>query len=219
MCWGQKNSTQFKYTKNNATTKNDTLKYACNLLKSEFALVNSSIQDDYLAILNGGCSYLPNLFCQENDLSIFSKLKNEIDCGQVVNWSKHFKCENPEFSETFNIIVNKMAEHFNVEIVQTRLNYYLNGTHWKPHHHDKHCYENEKECIREDFTMGASFGATRSLEFQHVESGIKFDFPQRNGDIFAFDSEINKKFTHGIPKISKPIGERFSIIAWGKKIS
>ena len=67
--------------------------------------------------------------------------------------------------------------------------------------------------------MGASFGATRNLDFLHEESNLKFSFPQNNGDVFAFDSEINKTFMHGIPKASKSTGERFSIIAWGKKLN
>ena len=39
--------------------------------------------------------------------------------------------------------------------------------------------------------------------------------PQNNGDIFAFNADLNKAFMHGIPKANSNIGERFSIIAWG----
>jgi hypothetical protein len=38
--------------------------------------------------------------------------------------------------------------------------------------------------------MGASFGSTRELAFKHVASGQIFTFPQGNGDIFAFTSEV-----------------------------
>lgn len=37
--------------------------------------------------------------------------------------------------------------------------------------------------------MGASFGSSRALGFLHEPSGIEFTFPQKNGDIFAFDTE------------------------------
>ena len=53
---------------------------------------------------------------------------------------------------------------------------------------------------REDFTMGVSFGAERELEFLHPESGSKFAFPQKNLDVFAFDSDVNARFQHGVPR-------------------
>ena len=66
--------------------------------------------------------------------------------------------------------------------------------------------------------MGASFGAERQLAFQHESSGISFSFPQRNGDVFAFDSDVNRAFKHGVPKTSQgSCGPRFSIIAWGRR--
>jgi hypothetical protein len=68
--------------------------------------------------------------------------------------------------------------------------------------------------------MGASFGAERELIKHHDKSEEEFRFPQKNGDIFAFTNEINKKFMHGIPKSNKPyVGPRFSIIAWGMRRS
>ena len=54
---------------------------------------------------------------------------------------------------------------------------------------------------REDFTMGASFGAERELAFRHVASGVQFAFPQRNGDVFAFNSNANAAFEHGVPAL------------------
>ncbi len=92
------------------------------------------------------------------------------------------------------------------------------GSDWKPYHHDSHAFSGGK---KEDFTVGASFGSTRELAFKHVASGQIFSFPQGNGDIFAFDSEVNKAFQHGVPKMKggeeKGAGPRFSIIAWGRR--
>jgi len=72
------------------------------------------------------------------------------------------------------------------------------GTDWKPFHHDSHAYGAGGK--KEDFTVGASFGGERSLAFQHP-SGHEFTIPQRNGDIFAFTSKVNKCFKHGVPKV------------------
>jgi len=70
---------------------------------------------------------------------------------------------------------------------------------------------------KEDFTMGASFGSSRDLEFIHVSTKNSFRFPQNNGDIFAFNSLVNSSFQHGIPKTKFRTGPRFSIIAWGRR--
>ena len=136
--------------------------------------------------------------------------------GGMINWSKHLKHENPEFSETFKRVTDAMAAHFDVEIYATRLNFYRDGTDWKPFHHDSHAYGGREK--REDFTMGASFGSERELTFLHEPSGQQFSFPQRNGDVFAFTTEVNKRFKHGVPKLTRGAGgPRFSIIAWGRR--
>lgn len=35
----------------------------------------------------------------------------------MINWSQHFKHENPDFSATFQAIVTKMADYFDVEVL------------------------------------------------------------------------------------------------------
>lgn len=135
----------------------------------------------------------------------------------MVNWSKHLKHENPEFSETFHKVVKAMADYFDVEVYATRMNFYRDGTDWKPFHHDSHAYGGRAQ--REDFTMGASFGGSRELIFLHEPSGSTFTFPQNNGDVFAFTSDVNKRFKHGVPKAKANNDPRFSIIAWGRRRS
>jgi hypothetical protein len=122
----------------------------------------------------------------------------------IIFWLKEFP---------FDEIVKKLCEHFNVKPLHVRLNYYFPND-WKPFHHDSHAYSNNE---KEDITIGASFGESRELEFLHDETKLKFKFPQNNGDVFAFNNDINKKFMHGVPKDSKCKGNRISIIIWGKK--
>lgn len=220
---------KFKYipkcdrTKSNSTNMAE--KYASRLLKSNISLVSKSLALDYDKILKGGCVYIPNLICDTDDFTLFNKLKSEItECS--VQWSKHSKYENPTNLPTFNEIISRIKTHFNMDIIETRLNYYKDRHDWKPLHHDRHAYITENNnTIREDYTVGVSLGFTRCLQIVHEESNQKFEFPQHNGDVFAFDADINKKFLHGVPKCNNatktnPIGcseERFSIIAWGKK--
>lgn len=220
----RKSNIKFISRKDRPKKVNKASKYANQMLKSESARYGSNLDNEYKKILNNRAVYLPNFFCKTRDYNIFNKIMEELgnnnDAGNdtgndnIINWSKHKKYENPEFSETFNYIVNEMAKHFNVDVIQTRLNIYIDGRDWKPFHHDKHAYADQ----REDYTMGVSFGCTRELEFLHEESGNKFSFPQNNGDVFAFDTEINKSFMHGVPKSRKRVGKRISIIAWGQKL-
>lgn len=216
--WGAKNSKISYQANTSGTVKNRTIDHTSSILRSHTAICNNSLQADYEKILNGGCSYLPSFICEKTNMEIFNLLKSELDLSKVVNWSKHYKLEDPTMSKTFADVVKKMADHFGIDVLQTRLNFYRNGNDFKPLHHDKHAYADGNEIIREDFTMGASFGSSRNLDMVHESSNLKFTFPQNNGDVFAFDSEINKLFLHGIPKShNSRCGDRISIIAWGKK--
>lgn len=97
----------------------------------------------------------------------------------MIDWSRHLKHENPDFSPTFNGIVNRLGDYFDVgararaalcscccagvdceerprthtslltaapnygcatDVYATRLNFYRDGTDWKPWHHDSHAY-------------------------------------------------------------------------------
>jgi hypothetical protein len=198
----------------NSQNTNQAGLYASALLHSQANMVNSNLYEDVQIALKGGCQYIPELVCKRNDLSLFKKLEEELKLNvkDIVNWSKHHKYENPEGLETFDEIVKKLCDHFNVKPLHVRLNYYF-PKDWKPFHHDSHAYSNND---KEDITIGASFGESRELEFIHDQTNLKFKFPQNNGDVFAFNNEINKKFMHGIPKDHTCKGNRISIIIWGK---
>lgn len=198
--------------------KNQASKYAMGLFKSDLSKLNSQLISDFESIIDGNCIYLPNFFCKKDDFSILLSLSEDMRNANsgMINWSKHFKYENPNFSKTFQMIIKKLEEHFDFEVYHTRINFYKDGRDWKPYHHDSHAYGNKQ--YREDFTVGVSFGASRELSFLHEDSDQVFSFPQNNGDIFAFTNTINKKFMHGVPKSTKvDIGPRFSIIAWGRR--
>ena len=54
-----------------------------------------------------------------------------------VDWSRHLKFDNPDFSPTFQRIIKRMDEHFDVEIFASRLNFYRcdrNPVVVHPHH-------------------------------------------------------------------------------------
>lgn len=210
--------------------KNDAIKFATKALRGESARMDGNLLRDFQAVMDGNAIYLRHFHCAAKDYGLLCALGREMEAeaarddgsgssSGMVNWSKHLKSENPEFSETFHKIVDAMATYFDVEVYATRMNFYRDGTDWKPFHHDSHAYGGRAQ--REDFTMGASFGGSRELVFLHEPSGQTFTFPQNNGDVFAFTSEVNKRFKHGVPKAAKSgqSDPRFSIIAWGRRRS
>lgn len=210
--------------KKDGIIRNKAKNYSNNLIRSNYDRINCNLTDSINRILNNGCIYLPNFVCSLDDFTIFNAIMEEINSNKeninVVNWSKHHRFENPSFSSTFNNMVEKVAKYFKLEVLATRLNYYKDDNDFKPYHHDSHAYSNNK---KENFTFGISLGASRKLSFMHVATRNKFDFPQCNGDVFAFDDIINKDFMHGVPKginsdYDKSKGsERISIIVWGKR--
>lgn len=200
---------------------------AMNGFKSELQRVNGGLATAMAQVLGGNCVYIEHFLCGSSDFSILKRLKDELTAHAIsqgdgsgdgmVSWSKHMKHEDPSFSPTFQSIAATLAAYFDVEVFASRLNYYRDGTDWKCFHKDSHAYAGANRAVKEDFTIGVSLGATRALTFLHEESDTKFGFPQKNGDVFAFSSEVNEAFMHGVPKASANVGERFSVICWGKR--
>ena len=227
MGWNQNTEEGASFTfvkkEDGADASNMASKFAKGAMRSEISLADGQLAADFESVIKGEAIYLPEFHCGKTDFALLAGLAKDMEThelasegGGMVNWSKHLKHENPEFSQTFARIVHAMSEYFDVEVYATRLNFYRDGTDWKPFHHDSHAFGGREK--REDFTMGASFGGERELTFLHEPSGTQFSFPQRNGDVFAFTTQVNKRFKHGVPKLTRGIGgPRFSIIAWGRR--
>lgn len=197
---------------------NQISRYICNLFSNELDKFNTDLQREFYNTLLDGCIYIPHFACKKGDRTIYNNLMDEIKSLEnsdehMVNWSKHHKFENPDFLPTFTKVVEFLSTQFNVQISQTRLNFYTDQNDFKPFHHDRHAYGDKLE----DFTIGASFGYSRDLVFLHEPTNKQIRFPQNNGDVFAFDKKVNKMFMHGVPKSSRKVGPRFSIIVWGRK--
>eukprot|EP00672_Neobodo_designis_P004819 CAMPEP_0174856210 /NCGR_PEP_ID=MMETSP1114-20130205/35338_1 /TAXON_ID=312471 /ORGANISM="Neobodo designis, Strain CCAP 1951/1" /LENGTH=313 /DNA_ID=CAMNT_0016090995 /DNA_START=33 /DNA_END=974 /DNA_ORIENTATION=- len=213
--------------------------HAAAVTQSESARVNGTLVEDVSHVLNGNCVCMSNFVCPKSDRVLFEALKADLRAYSgatlkssadkdgdgdgpsrgLIDWSKHEVYENPTtISPVFNSIVEVLDRFFDVDVYASRLNYYRDGSTWKPFHHDSHAYGGK--ALREDFTVGISLGQCRELEFLHEPSGKKFSFPQANGDCFAFTSEVNSRFMHGVPKSADPnCDDRFSIIVWGRRRS
>ena len=203
--------------------KNEIGTYSHYLLKNEKARISMSLRNDVNYMLSQnqdekftGAVYISEFICPKTDFSYFEKIKEELKDNEILQWSRHFKIDNPTNSLTFNSLIHILSLRFNMEIYVSRLNYYPNGLSWKPFHQDSHAFDLNGE-KKEDITIGISLGYSRNLSFKHIETGEIFNFPQNNGDIFAFDKIVNQKFYHGVPSTSENVGPRISIIVWGKR--
>lgn len=91
---------------------------------------------------------VPELFGPQDDWSLYYKLIDEMrDLQQSgakgtewISWHEgaHLICKNPKGSESFNMVIDRLCEYFNIkkQSIGTRFNWYTDSSDWKPFHHD-----------------------------------------------------------------------------------
>jgi len=172
----------------------------------------------------------PEFICKEDDWSLYYKLIDEMrdiqktQEGKKAEWiswheGAHLISKDPSASPSFQMIVKKMADYFNIkmESVGTRFNWYTNSSDWKPFHHDSAAF-NPERAKNQNITVGLSLGSTRELAFLNAKTGEKIYFPQDNGMLFSFGRDVNINWKHGVnalPKEEQDGKGRISIILWG----
>ena len=122
---------------------------------------------------------------------------------------------------TFNLIVNTLADTYKIDIKSTRLNYYQDGSEWKPFHHDAAAIKPDK-ANTQNFTLGVSFGATREVAFQYAgerkdKTSPVVSFDLKDNEVYAFTKNVNLFWKHGIRQNVSNNEGRISIIIWGWK--
>ena len=111
----------------NGKAENQIHQYARQILKSESARGNAKLSNDLQFLFSketsSGAIYLPNWICPNQDFSILKELLDDLEKhnGQMIQWSKHLKLENPQFSKVFNAIIHEMSVFFNVEVFASSL--------------------------------------------------------------------------------------------------
>ena len=167
-----------------------------------------------------------NLFA--NMGNVYNKILDEVD--NIKNneriWVKwhgdtHLIANDHEewkkYSPTFNQIIERISGYFKMDIKATRLNWY-DSSSFKPKHHDAAAID-EKKAKTQNFTVGVSFGETRSVEFEHAKTRTSININLPDGSIYAFSKDVNVQWRHGIPPLAKERQSdgngRISIIAWG----
>lgn len=73
--------------------------------------------------------YLPGFLCGPKDFALLRALTQDLQhfnatTGEgMISWSAHLKFENPAFSPTFQALVRRMEDYFDVEVLASRLNF------------------------------------------------------------------------------------------------
>ena len=174
---------------------------------------------------------VPELFCQEDDWSLYYDLVAEMrelqqqekktDKVQWVPWHEgcHLISKGPEHCKTYKRVLDRIVEYFRIKpsSTGTRFNWYRDSSDWKPFHHDSAAF-NPQRARSQNITVGVSFGAERELAFLHAHNGQRIYFPQQNGMAFSFGRDVNINWKHGVNAL--PVCEqdgkgRISIIVWG----
>ena len=170
-----------------------------------------------------------DLFCDSNNYDIYNNLLDEIKKSNL-DKSKLWKLwhddthliaddnmNGKEDCPTFNYIIDKVSDYFNMKVTATRLNWYKDNSQWKPYHHDAAAIK-PHIAKKQNFTVGISFGDEREAAFQHTKSKNVVSVVLKNGSLYTFSKDVNIIWKHGIPQVpnlnSNSRG-RISIIAWG----
>ena len=156
---------------------------------------------------------------------LYAKLAQEVEsCGEDIlklwHGNTHYIADDhtewKTKAPTFKVVLDRIAEFFDMDIQATRLNWYKDTSQWKPFHHDAAAIKEDKARVQ-NFTVAVSFGATREAAFEHAQSKTVVSIPQPDGAIYAFAKDANVLWRHGILKDNQPRDEgRISVIAWGQ---
>lgn len=171
---------------------------------------------------------VPHLFDDFETGVLYEKLLHEIEhCGvpqetllKLWHGDTHYIADDhtnwKKNAATFSMVLNRIANFFDMDVQATRFNLYKDTSQWKPFHFDAAAIKADKAQVQ-NFTVAVSFGATRDAAFEDAKTRTVVSMPQPDGMIYAFAKDTNVLWRHGILKEKevRPEG-RISIIAWGK---
>lgn len=184
-------------------------KYEYPLTENDVIIVPALFSDTF----DGNTSNAYNILLNEINYDDFCPWhgNKEID---GTHWILNDRAPCKNKAVYFNKVVNRIAEYFNMDIHATRYNLYEKGDEWKPYHFDAAAIDPQKAKVQ-NITIGVSFGAERSISFQHAKNKTRIDFTLQNSICYAFGSKVNTSWRHGVPPKYNEKNGRISIICWG----
>jgi hypothetical protein len=172
----------------------------------------------------------PCIFNQPGDETIYERLVDEISAVAIENqvamlapWhgDTHWVVDDAtgwkKRSPTYQMVLDRVVKYFNLTVTAARVNWYKDSDDYKPFHHDSAALAEDKAALQ-NFSVGVSFGATRELAFEEVETRHVVSIPVSDGYVYAFARDANILWRHGVLKTpsTKRFSEgRISIVIWG----
>lgn len=174
--------------------------------------------------------YFPCIFTRPGDEDIYAQLVDELSAVAMeqkaallrpwhgdTHWVADDACGWKSQSATYQMVVQRVADYFGMTINSTRLNWYKDGTEFKPFHHDAAAISEDKAGVQ-NISVGVSFGATRELAFEESEAKRVVSLPLADGSVYCFTRDTNILWRHGILRTREPLEEgRISIVIWGHR--
>mmetsp|Transcript_54063 Transcript_54063/g.167599 ORF Transcript_54063/g.167599 Transcript_54063/m.167599 type:complete len:209 (+) Transcript_54063:242-868(+) len=115
-------------------------------------------------------------------------------------------------------VLNKLAELLDVEGLAWWTNLYEDASVDCKFHHDWSSVggDADRPDLKPDLSMIASFGASRDFTLRHEATGREFSFLQENGDVMAFNSEVDVDFLHGLHPAEGRGSPRIAVVMVGR---
>jgi hypothetical protein len=221
---------------NNKHRKKNTQSFDPDLTEPDMRLLIQAFSDKFEGEMKeNDVVILPSHFKNpENGKTIYQSLLEEMEnCGvpadelwKLWHGDTHFIADDrlakkmgfdwKEKCPTFNMVIEGIKDFFDMDVKATRFNLYKDNTEWKPYHHDAAAIDDRK-AKTQNFTVGVTFGSTRTASFQHAKTKSRLDIPLSDGSVYTFAKQVNVDWMHGIvqePEVKKE--GRISIILWGK---
>lgn len=110
--------------------------------------------------------------------------------------------EEDEVIEPLEILKIEIQAKFNRKITGVFCNYYADGAHYTPPHKDSYGCD--------IFTL--SLGESRQCVFEHDLTREKIVYDLHSGDLLYFTEILNAQYKHSIPKTTKKLNERISLV-------
>jgi hypothetical protein len=191
-------------------------------------LVETSVSKNSLKLSARDVVVAPFVFADFKSSEIYDRLSTELDktgisgiseLMQLWHGDTHYIANDrlrwKRHAPTFSMVIDRIAEFFQMRIEATRLNWYKDTSQWKPFHHDAAALKEDKAQVQ-NFTVAVSFGATRDAAFEEVKSKTVISMPQPDGWTYCFSRDVNILWKHGILQETQTRDEgRISVIAWG----
>jgi len=174
--------------------------------------------------------YFPCIFTRPGDEHIYEQLVDELSAVAMENksallrpwhgdthWVADDACGWKERSPTYQMVVQRVSDYLGLTVNSTRLNWYKDGTEFKPFHHDAAAMSEEKAAVQ-NISVGISFGATRELALEESEAKRVITIPLHDGTVYSIGRDANVLWRHGILRTREALEEgRISIVLWGHR--